>query len=126
MVLVNLLSCPIALWALGHIRPGLNIHLSLAAAFAAVFGGRLRWLRFAFVPVTPELPAIWAVRKRMQRCFVLPNFAGYSQVLRLFPPFVSFASQDAHGSGALVVAGMDGICPLAVTCLVAFALQFSA
>lgn len=42
-----------------------------------------------------ELPAIWAVRKRMQRWFVLPNFAGYSQVLRLFPPFVPFALQFA-------------------------------
>jgi len=36
--------------------------------------------RFAFMPMPSELPAIWAVRNRMQRWFVLPNFAGYSHV----------------------------------------------
>ena len=47
-------------------------------------------------------------------------------MLRLFPPLVPFPSQDAHGSGALAVAGMNAICPLAVTGLVAFALHLAA
>jgi len=73
-----------------------------------------------------ELPAIWAVRKRMQRWFVLPNFAGYSQVLRLFPPFVPFAPQNAYRSGAGIMTGVNFACPFGVAGLVAFALQLTA
>lgn len=78
------------------------------------------------MPMTAKLPAIWAVRKRMQRCFVLPNFAGRLQALRLFPPFVSFASQNAHGSGAGVVTGVNFACPFAITGVIPFSFHLAA
>ena len=119
---VGLFSGPIALWALCHVRPGLNLHLSLAAAFAAVSGGRR--FRFALMPMSPELLTIRAVRKR--HFGLAPFVAGRLQAFRLFPPLVPFAPQSAHRSGAGVVAGVNFACPFGITGFVAFSFQFAA
>ena len=82
-----------------------------------------------------KLPAIRAVRKQSivhqsaaRVGYPMPEVIDitHQDFERIFQSLDTFPPQDAHGSGALAVAGMDSICPFGIAGLVAFLLQLAA